>query len=758
MGRCELSCEPGLEACAGVCVDTRFDPENCGGCGSLCADDEVCLDGSCETSCGGLELCDDRCVDLRYDPDNCGECGYGCLEDEVCNEGGCSSGCGVGTELCGDRCVDTNVDPLNCGSCGRACDDEWVCRDGECSFGCVGGTENCGGACVDILSNSSHCGGCGNVCPPGEACLGGGCGVRPIEDSDGDTISDFDEESITGRDTDSDGDPDYLDTDTDGDGWSDAEEAGDDDVITPPVDSDGDSWPDFRDDDSDNDGVSDADELLLGTDPTRRDTDGDGETDGLEVIGGTDPLDPLSCILCGGGFVFELPYGATPSTLTLTFDPRIQRADILFLVDTTGSMGGTIAGLQGSLESLTTSIRAEIPDAAFGVARFDDFPVSDYGDPLCGGESDHPFELEQRITTIDSDVETGVDALDSPLHCGMDGPESQIEALFQAATGDGFRSATGAVWTAPFDGSAGYDERRGHGLIGGAGFRADALPIIIMATDITFHRHWDDDALLADDRTTWCGSFFGATCDHYSASHFGSAADQIPKTRAETLAALDAIGAMVFGLAVGDSGFTDQRTELSAFAVQTGAYIEPLAGDLCATGVAGATITAETYDPDGSGPDPERPLCPLVFSTRPDGSGVGDGIVSAIEDLTSYVVFDTIHVEARDDPETADIDETQFFLRAIPVAADPAAGCSLPTISDRLPLDAGGDGTYDSFEDVCPGTSVTFQIVTANDMIEPTCVDQLFASRLIVIGDDTSETDSRVVAIRVPGDPDLCAP
>jgi len=99
--------------------------------------------------------------------------------------------------------------------------------------------------------------------------------MRPTVDDDGDTVSNFDEQSSIPRDTDGDTTPDYLDDDSDGDGISDADEAGDTNVSTPPVDSDGDGTPDFQDLDSDNDSISDADEVTLGTDPTLFDTDGD---------------------------------------------------------------------------------------------------------------------------------------------------------------------------------------------------------------------------------------------------------------------------------------------------------------------------------------------------------------------------------------------------------------------------------------------------------------------------------------------------
>jgi len=707
---------------------------------------------------GTLTDCSGTCVDTRYDPNNCGGCGIACTDGELCNEGTCSGGCGLGTVACDGVCVDTEVDPAHCGDCGNACAAGEVCAGGACMLSCPGGTENCGGSCVDLSSSRSHCGACDNGCPAGEACFDGSCGMRPTVDEDGDTISDFDEQSSVPRDTDGDGTPDYMDDDSDDDGIPDADEAGDDDVTTPPVDSDGDGTPDFQDTDSDNDGLSDEEEVGLGTDPTDPDTDGDGESDGVEVSGGSDPLDDMDTLRDRGDFTFDLLPGGMDRTDTLTFEPRIQRADVLFLVDTTGSMGGTISGLRTSLSSLVTMIRGMIPDTAFGVAEHRDFPLSPYG-----GSSDRPFNLQQRITTNMSDISAGVSALTASG--GFDGPESQIEALYQAATGDGFRSSGGSTWVDPFVPSAGFDPSRGHGMIGGAGFRMDALPIIILATDIGFHRKWRDDSVSAGDRATWCGDTSSDPCETYSMSTFaggggGLSPDQRPKTWEETLTALQGIGAKVFGLAV-DNGASssDERHELSAFAVRTGAYIAPTSG-LCTTGVGGAMRSAETWDPDGSGPMSDTSLCPLAFSTNTSGGGLSSSIVDAIRDLTSFVSFRTIHTEARDDPMTAGVDESRFFVRGIPVTADPATCMPSPSVADRLmgsPPTPGADGTFDSFTDVVPGCLVTFQIVARNDgFVMQECADQLFNMRIIVVGDDTVEADSRIVVVRVPGDRTLC--
>lgn len=764
-------CSGTITECGGSCVDTRFDPANCGGCGTVCGSSEICLTGACtpQGSCtGALVECSGTCVDPRNNPAHCGGCGATCSAGEVCNVGTCSSACGVGTEACMGRCVDTQVDPGNCGTCGTACGAGEVCSAGICALNCAGGTVECSAACVDLAANVDHCGMCDNACLAGTACRDGSCGVRPTIDTDGDTISDFDEAAAAMRDTDGDGTPDYMDDDSDGDGLTDAMEAGDADVMSPPVDSDGDGLPDFRDLDSDNDGLSDADETTIYmTDPTLADTDGDGDTDAAEISAGTDPLDPADTIAGGGDFVFDLPPGGTARTDVLEFDPMIRRADILFLIDTTGSMGATITGLRTELNNIISDIRTAIPDTAFGVARHADFPFDPPAgcpDGTCfryGGTADRPFVLVQRITTNMADLTAGVATL-TPAG-GADGPESQIEAFYQAATGAGFTGVAGATWVPMFNPATGFDASRGHGMIGGAGFRSDAQPIIILATDITFHRAFGDDVIDATRRGTWCGNAPTDSCDRYVAS-FGAGTDT-PKTHAATVAALGAIGARVFGLAVREASVgttTDQRVELESFAVATGAYIDPVAG-MCATGVNGMLRAAQMHDPDGSGPMPARSLCPLVFSTDGAGTGVRTGVVSALMALTSFVSFSTLHTEPRDDPATASVDETGFFVRGIPVRYDPGT-CSLaPTFADRLtpgmPPVLTPDGTLDSFVTVQPGCLVSFQIVAVNDGFVPaTCSDQIFNVPVIVIGNDVVEADRRQIIVRVPGDRTLCVP
>ncbi len=117
---------------------------------------------------------------------------------------------------------------------------------------------------------------------------------NPLDDSDGDGISDEVEGRADDRDSDGDGTPDWEDADSDGDGLSDAEEALPFEGAYDPADSDDDGVPDFRDTDSDGDGIPDSEEGAgdLDGDGTGSYRDLDADGDGMaDVDEGTDDWD-----------------------------------------------------------------------------------------------------------------------------------------------------------------------------------------------------------------------------------------------------------------------------------------------------------------------------------------------------------------------------------------------------------------------------------------------------------------------------------
>lgn len=546
-------------------------------------------------------------------------------------------------------------------------------------------------------------------------------------DSDADTIGDTAElgSDFAVVDRDGDGQPDYRDDDSDGDGIPDRTEAVDADPATPPVDTDGDGdadvrdldsdgdcltdaieagptpasplysdsdeLPDYRDLDSDNDGLPDHDEdpncngVVDGgeSSPTSTDTDGDGTPDLVEVVAGSDPGDPGSNIP-PGDFYFVLPYQGPGATGRLDFSTSIKQADIFFSVDTTGSFGEEIAAIQATIENtIIPGVAAVIPNAAFGVGRFEDFPLAPFG--LAG---DRAFALLQPVTTTTADVVAGLAAL-GPASGGLDTPEAGFEALFQWATGVGFPAFDYPAFSPPGR--------------GGAGFRPDSLPIIIQITDAVSH----------------------AATDYPFATH----------GQAEATQALTALGARVIGVDSLENQGTalDPRGQLEQLAVATSAVIPPGAGNQCATGVNGALRPA--LDRGGG-----SFVCPVVFDVLPDGRGLGALIVDAIAQLATLGTLDI---------STATVGQLQG-MRGEVLPAGTTTADFITAVTPVGPPPPNATIVGDVFQNVTPGSTVTFQVDAFNAFVPATADDQLFAIDLDVLGDVVTLLDVRRVFVIVP--------
>ena len=258
-------------------------------------------------------------------------------------------------------------------------------------------------------------------------------------------------------------------------------------------------------------------------------------SDLIEVAAGTDPLDASESPRSRGDFVFLEPYEEPPEPErdTLSFSTDIQHADVYFLMDTTGSMGGEISNLQSSLRStVIPGIRAAVPDTWFGVGGFDDYPYSPYGSR---GSGDTAYYHLQNIT---GDVGTAQAAvLRLGRHYGMDGPESHVPALHAVATGCGDGGGTYGVRDDP--GGA----CRNPAIVGYPHFREGAVPIIIMMTDAPFHN------------------------GPGGANRYGGIPGVRPPTYDEAVRELNAIHARVIGV---NSGGSYGRSNLHSLARDTG--------------------------------------------------------------------------------------------------------------------------------------------------------------------------------------------
>jgi hypothetical protein len=455
--------------------------------------------------------------------------------------------------------------------------------------------------------------------------------VEGTEDSDGDGIPNYldldsdDDGILDGNegwdDIDGDGIPNYLDTDSDGDGIPDGSDPdfdgdGIDNTDEAPGDSDGDGVNDWADPDSDNDGILDGDED--GTDPTNADTDGDGWTDLQEDLCGSDPRDPGD--FCNGQSISLSSYDV--AEIVISYDTQIQLGDVMFVLDETCSMTGTLDDVTDNFQRVVAEIGALIPDLTFGVASFDDYNFGEMG-----SGSDKPYHPRQQQTSDFAQAQAALASLTADG--GDDWSESTIEALYQAASGIGYDQNCNGVFdpgtdvlpfvaspTDAFGGSAPgtfSGSTPGTGARGGNGFRVGAVPILVYATDATVRN----------------------ALPPYGEGPKGSApppgcnTDAVPPMLAAALAAIDA---KAIGVAAGSTDAVPAMQQVAQF---TDSWLD-LNSD-------GLTSMDEL----------------MVYSST--GYDIVDQVVAGIEEFTSNVTYDLSMVV--DDPTgaVANVDPVAYF-------------------------------------------------------------------------------------------------
>lgn len=366
-----------------------------------------------------------------------------------------------------------------------------------------------------------------------------------------------------------------------------------------------------------------------------------------------------------------------PSTQVVSAEVDIDRSDVLFLVDNSSSMVDEIDHIRSQLvDVLIPGIHARVSDARFGVAAF-----SDFGERQVG-ERSHPYQLLLPITDDVGDVLDAVGRID--LEYGGDNPESQLEALYQVATGEGL-----GVYVEP--GPECEDDGRA-----GVCFRPGSFAIVMLFSDAPMRNVVGITTTGQPSRVELEGEVMNAPFIPYLREYD------------ETIAALQESSIRVVGLWSGSSEGADDMRRVARDSGALDANGQPIvfeigaAGEELGAGVIGGIelITAgsrhevrlELSDADlQDGVDP-RDLVTSVRALRVDpadgGSSQGDHFVGVRSGVT---VFFEVTFDASSLPRTEEAQRYPLGVSALAsdgtrlsdetvdlVIAPPYAACAPP--------------------------------------------------------------------------------
>jgi uncharacterized repeat protein (TIGR01451 family) len=101
--------------------------------------------------------------------------------------------------------------------------------------------------------------------------------------------------------------------------------------------------------------------------------------------------------------------------------------DLIFLIDTTGSMGDDIAYVKRASTEIVNTIDSKITDYRIAVVDYEDFPVSPYGSSWCG---DYMYHDVLSFSTDKTEIVSAIQGL--PIRCGGDWEESVYSALMHS--------------------------------------------------------------------------------------------------------------------------------------------------------------------------------------------------------------------------------------------------------------------------------------------------------------------------------------
>jgi hypothetical protein len=249
--------------------------------------------------------------------------------------------------------------------------------------------------------------------------------------------------------------------------------------------------------------------------------------------------------------------------------------DVFLIVDTSGSFGDDLSSFKAEANSLVTELDESGLNVHVGLGRFQDYPIEPWG-----SFGDKAYQRVLDVQSIEDPAGNRpiIAAIGSLFASGgFDGPESQLVALYQAATGAGQTVSGYPAATIPVGQGATFRDAPVAAL--------EPVRIVVLWTDFSFHT--------ANDSVSWTAPVIGYPGPTFS----------------QTTAALNAKGIRVIGISGGGGGAADLR----AVALATG-----------------SVAPAEGVDCDADGLPDVGAGQPIVCSISTRGTGIGDAIFGTV--------------------------------------------------------------------------------------------------------------------------------
>ncbi|NUR73239.1 MAG: VWA domain-containing protein [Hamadaea sp.] len=147
-----------------------------------------------------------------------------------------------------------------------------------------------------------------------------------------------------------------------------------------------------------------------------------------------------------------LPPGGSAEIAKTVHTPTVPpKPDIVFLADTTGSMGAAIGDVRSNAAGVLSTISSAQPTAQFGVAEYKDFNCDAV-----------PFKVDQAITADPAAVQAGINLWSAGGGCDL--PEADLNGLYELSTGAVTFRPDGTRIIVIFGDAPSHDPSNGHTL------------------------------------------------------------------------------------------------------------------------------------------------------------------------------------------------------------------------------------------------------------------------------------------------------